>query len=84
MMVRTFGSSVDKLITRAEYEQHLAFYEEQTAKSDEWREANPGESWIRNPFIRGALAATSTSKVLARSDRMSGNRSIAAMFTSTT
>jgi hypothetical protein len=50
MMVKMFAGSVDKLITRAEYEQHFALYKEQKTKSDEWREANPGASWIDNPF----------------------------------
>lgn len=50
MMVKMSHDSVDKMITLAEYEQHLAVYKDMKAKSDEWREANPGESWIHNPF----------------------------------
>lgn len=50
MMVKMFHNRVDKMITRSEYDQHLAAYKDQKAKSDEWREANPGESWIHNPF----------------------------------
>ena len=50
MMVKMSHSKLDQMITRAEFEQHLAFYTEHKAKSDEWREANPGVSWIHNPF----------------------------------
>lgn len=50
MMVKISGNSVSQMITLAEYEQHLVVYQDLKAKSDEWREANPGESWIHNPF----------------------------------
>ncbi|MFP3637899.1 hypothetical protein [Paraburkholderia sp. SIMBA_054] len=54
MMVRMFATSVDKLITRAEYDQHLAAYREQKARSSAWKRANPDEDPFSNPYRTGA------------------------------
>jgi hypothetical protein len=52
MMVKMFASSVDKLITRAEYEQNLAVYSDLRAKSKEWRTTNPDRNPFDDPYVR--------------------------------
>jgi len=51
MMVRMFANSVDKLVTRAEYEQHLAAYRDLKEKSKTWRRANPDKDTFHDPHV---------------------------------
>jgi hypothetical protein len=59
MMVRMFANSVDKLITRAEFEQHLAAYRDLKAKSKAWRRANPDEDTFHDPYLRSISGSVS-------------------------
>lgn len=51
LMVHMFGHSVDKLITRAEFEQHLVVYRELKARSKAWRRDNPDTNTIHDPHM---------------------------------
>ena len=51
LMVKMHANSVDRIITRAEYEQNFATYQEIVAKSKAWRLANPKEHTIRDPYM---------------------------------
>lgn len=52
MMLKTFADRVDKLITRAEYEQNVAVFNDLKAKSKEWKKSNPDKDAIENPFMK--------------------------------
>lgn len=49
MMVKMFGGKIDKMITRDEWEVRKAAEVEHERLYNEWKEANPGKSWIENP-----------------------------------
>ncbi|PNE59840.1 hypothetical protein A8H39_01445 [Paraburkholderia fungorum] len=52
MMVKMHGNSVEKLITVAEYEEHMAIFRESKAKAEAWKRANPGKDNWDNPHMR--------------------------------
>jgi len=49
MMAKTFGSSIEEIIPKREYDDRLKEHEEGVRKYEEWHEANPKKSWIENP-----------------------------------
>ncbi|MBA9859187.1 hypothetical protein [Ralstonia insidiosa] len=51
LMVKMHANSVDRIITRAEYDQNLVTYQEIEAKSKAWRRENPKEHQIRDPYM---------------------------------
>lgn len=49
MMAKIRVQKVDELITRDDYDVRVAKYNEECRLYDEWKEANPGASWMDNP-----------------------------------
>lgn len=49
MMVKMFGTSIDKMITVRDYEERVKEYKEDKRLEEEWTKANPDKSWIHNP-----------------------------------
>jgi len=54
-MFRAFAGRVDEIVPRVEYDEALERYREIERKSDAWKNENPRNEWLRNPFAHKSV-----------------------------
>ena len=59
MMAKMWGSTVENLITKRDFDAQLDHHKEEVRKYHEWEKAHPEKSWVENPHASDGWAGDS-------------------------